>query len=60
MTGARIRLIVAAALFLAWMSWLALAVFDKGTVDPLSRAQLTEATILVAAEVQAVDGKPTA
>ena len=59
MSGARIRLIVVAALFLAWMIWLASAVFDKGRVDPVSRAQLTEATVLVTAEVQSVDGKPT-
>ena len=58
MSGARIRLIVAAALFLGWMVWLALAVADKGSVDPVSRAQLTEATILVTAEVTSVDGKP--
>jgi len=58
MRGARIRLIVAAALFLGWMVWLALAVADKGTVVPLSRAQLAEATVLVTAEVSAVEGKP--
>ena len=58
MSGARIRLVLAAALFLGWMVWLALAVADKGSVDPVSRAQLTEATILVTAEVTASDGKP--
>ena len=58
MSGARIRLILAAALFLGWMVWLALAVADKGSVVPVSRAQLTEATILVTAEVTAVEGKP--
>jgi hypothetical protein len=58
MSGARIRLIVAAVLFLGWMVWLALAVADKGSVDPVSRAQLTEATILVTAEVTSVEGKP--
>jgi len=59
MMGARIRLIAAAAVFGAWMIWLALAVLDKGTVDPVSRAQLTEATVLVTAEVVAgPDGKP--
>jgi len=60
MSGARIRLIVAAALFLGWMVWLALAVADKGSADPVSRAQLAEATILVTAEVTAVEGKPGA
>ncbi len=58
MSGARIRLLVAAALFLGWMIWLGLAVADKGSVDPVSRAQLTEATILVTAEVSSVEGKP--
>ena len=59
MTGARIRLIVAAAAFLGWMAWLALAVLDKGKVDPVSRAQLTEANILVVAEVKVLEGKPS-
>ncbi len=59
MIGARIRLVVVATLFLGWMIWLALTVMDKGKVDPLSRAQLAEATMLVAAEVTAdADGKP--
>ncbi len=60
MTGTRIRLIVAAVAFAGWMVWLMLAVLDKGTADPISRAQLTEASVLVAAEVVAgPDGKPS-
>ena len=60
MTGTRIRLIVAAVAFGGWMVWLMLAVLDKGTADPISRAQLTEANVLVAAEVVAgPDGKPS-
>lgn len=59
MTGARIRLIVAALAFAGWMAWLAAAVLDKGHVDPVSRAQLTEATILVVAKIEPnADGKP--
>ncbi len=58
MTGARIRLCVAAAAFLGWMVWLSLAVAGKGQVDPVSRAQLTEANVLVVAEVTSVEGKP--
>ena len=58
MTGARIRLAVAAPLLLGWMIWLALAVLDRDKADPVSRAQLAEATILVAAEVKAdAEGK---
>lgn len=58
MTGARIRLYVAAAAFLGWLVWLSLAVFDKGRVTPVSRAQLTEANVLVVADVSGADGKP--
>jgi len=58
MTGARIRLYVAAAAFLGWMVWLSLAVLDKGRVTPVSRAQLTEANVLVVAEVPDSAGRP--
>lgn len=56
MKVARLRLILAAVLFLAWLGWLAAAVLQKDAVDVLSRAQLTEATVLVVAEV-AADGE---
>jgi hypothetical protein len=51
MTFARIRLFVAALAFFSWLAWLAFAVAKKGTVQILSRAQLTEATHLVVATV---------
>jgi hypothetical protein len=59
MTFARLRLVLAAALFVAWLGWLAVAVRQKGTVQLVSRAQLTAATHLVVAEVRsAPDGRP--
>jgi len=53
MKAARIRLILAAAAFLGWLSWLAVAVAQKGKADIVSRAQLTEATMFVVADVTA-------
>ena len=59
MTGARIRLVVAAALFLGWIGWLGYAVSQKGRSPVLSRAQLTAATHLVVADVAAdAEGLP--
>jgi len=53
MTGARIRLIVAAILFLGWIGWLALAVIVHRTNPPevVSRSQLTDAVWIVVADV---------
>ena len=51
MTFARIRLIVAALLFLGWLGWLAYAVSQKGTVQIVSQAQLAAATHWVIADV---------
>lgn len=56
MKAARIRLILAALAFLGWLGWLAMAVAQKGKPDIVSRAQLTEATIYVVADV-AVDAE---
>jgi hypothetical protein len=56
MKAARIRLILAAVAFLAWLGWLAMAVAQKGKTDIVSRAQLTEATMYVVADV-AVDAE---
>ena len=53
MKAARLRLILASIAFLAWLAWLAMAVAQKGKPDILSRAQLTEATTIVVAEVTA-------
>lgn len=59
MKAARIRLILAAVAFLAWLGWLAMAVAQKGKPDIVSRAQLTEATTFVVAEVAAdAEGLP--
>lgn len=59
MTSARLRLIAAAALFLGWLGWLGYAVWNKGTVQIVSRAQLTAATYLVVADVATGDdGQP--
>jgi hypothetical protein len=60
MSFARVRLIVAAALFLAWLGWLGWAVSQKGTVQIVSRAQLTAATSWAIADVSVgADGVPS-
>ena len=59
MSFARVKLAAAALLFFGWLGWLGLAVWSKGTVQIVSRAQLTAATHLVVAEVSAgPDGQP--
>jgi len=59
MTGARIRLVLAALAFVGWLSWLAVAVAQKDNLERVSRAQLTEAKLLVVAEVRTgPDGLP--
>lgn len=59
MSFARLRLVVATALFAGWLVWLAVAVRQKGTVQIVSPAQLTAATHLVVAEVgTGPDGQP--
>ena len=61
MTFARIRLAVAALAFAGWLTWLALAVWQKDAPDKVSRAQLTAADALLVAEVTAgEDGLPQA
>jgi len=56
---ARLRLIVAALLFVSWLGWLGYAVSRKGTVQIVSRAQLAAATHLVIAEISVgPDGVP--
>jgi hypothetical protein len=47
----RVLLVVAAAAFLGWLGWLAYAVSKAGTVPIVSRAQLTDATDLIVAEL---------
>jgi hypothetical protein len=59
MMFARIRLVVAAILFLGWLGWLAYAVSQKGSVQIVSRAQLAAATHWVIADVNVgPDGIP--
>jgi hypothetical protein len=52
MTFARIRLVVAAALFFGWLAWLGTAVLQRGSVPLVSRAQVTGATHVVVAAVK--------
>ncbi|QEL16168.1 hypothetical protein [Limnoglobus roseus] len=62
MTFARVKLALAALAFVAWLSWLAVTVWNKGTVQLVSTAQLTAATHLVVATVttnDAGDAQPT-
>lgn len=60
MSFARVRLVLAAGVFLAWLGWLAVAVSQKGSVQIVSRAQLTAATTLVVGEVVlGADGTPS-
>lgn len=51
MTWPRMRLAIAVAAFVAWIGWLAVAVFSNGKVPVVSRAQLTAATCLVVADL---------
>lgn len=48
---ARLRFAVALVIFLGWLTWLALAVAKKGDTYPVSRAQIANATHLVAARL---------
>lgn len=61
MTLARLRFVAAVAVFVGWMGWLGYAVWVNTLAKPVlvSRAQLTEAVVLVVADVQADDeGRP--
>jgi hypothetical protein len=55
MTFARLKLVAAALALAAWLAWLAVAVANKGTVQIVSPAQLTDATHIVLATVTAND-----
>lgn len=65
MSVARIRLLVAFALFAGWLGWLAVAVYearhDPARVPVVSRAQLLAANVIVVADVgvDAEDGLPS-
>jgi hypothetical protein len=61
MSFARVRLYLALALFFGWLCWLAVAVYYNTYRKPdlVSRAQLTEAVVLVVADVGTDDeGQP--
>ena len=51
MNGGRGLIIVLAALFFGWLSWLSLAVWQKDQTQVLSRAQLAAATHIVVADI---------
>lgn len=55
MTGAKLRLAAALALFLGWMGWLAYAAVNKDRGPVVSRAAAAAATHPVVAAVQADD-----
>lgn len=60
MTARRIPLILTTVLFVGWLAYLGYAVSKKGTVQIVSRAQLTAATCLVVAKVESnPDGTPS-
>ncbi len=59
MSGARLRLILAALAFAGWLGWLGYAVLQRNNAPVLSRAQLTAATHLLVAEITVgEDGRP--
>ena len=53
MTLARLRLVLAALLFVGWLSWLGYAVSWRASVPIVSRGQLAGATHLVVVDVSA-------
>ena len=59
MNGAKLRLIVAAALFLGWLSWLGYSALVKNRGPVVSRVQAAAAAHAVVGELTAgADGKP--
>jgi hypothetical protein len=68
MTPAKLRLLLAAALFSCWLGWLAFLAFTAGTVpgppgvrkEPviLSRPQFLDSTLDVVAQVEVADDQP--
>ena len=59
LTSGRVRLFVAAVLFIGWLSYLGYAALTKNRGPVISRAQAAAATHAVVAEVEAgPDGKP--
>jgi hypothetical protein len=58
MSGARVRLWIAAALFAGWLGWLAYLAATTTHPVVLSRPQFLVSTLDVIAEVHAADGHP--
>ncbi|MBN9517954.1 hypothetical protein J0H58_05465 [bacterium] len=56
MTGRKLRLAAAAALFLGWLGWLGYTALSKNRGPVVSRVQAAAATLAVVAEVKAGDG----
>jgi hypothetical protein len=60
MNGARMRLVIAAALFAAWLGWLAYLAATTTRPVVLSRPQFLVSTLDVVADVRAADAEPAA
>ena len=58
MTGAKLRLAIAVALFLGWVGWLGYAAVYKSRAPVISRAQAAAASTRVVAEISDEDGAP--
>ncbi len=58
MTGAKVRLIVASALFFGWLGWLGYTALSKSRAPVVSRAQAAATTTPVVAELTDVEGSP--
>jgi len=52
MSGLRLRFILALVLFLSWLGWLAVAVWQKDTASVLSRARMLAASHAVVVEIR--------
>lgn len=59
MTGRKLRLAAAAALFVGWLGWLGYTALSKNRGPVVSRAQAAAATLAVVAHVPGVDGAQT-
>lgn len=59
MTGAKLRLAVAAALLVGWLGWLGYTALTKNRGPVVSRAQAAAATLAVVAAVPGGDGPHT-
>jgi hypothetical protein len=57
MTGRKLRLAAAAALFVGWLGWLGYTALSKNRGPVVSRAQAAAATLAVVAHVPGVEGQ---